>query len=146
MPVSTTAYVIRELATLADMEANLALLQHLNPTLQAAAYRTMLEDMIPNGYKQVAVYDGDKVIGLSGYWIITKLYCGKYIEMDNVVVNPAWRSRGIGQLLCNWIKEKAKSSGCKSIHLDVYAHNKHAHRFYFREGFMIEGFHMIQYL
>ncbi|HEY0272912.1 MAG TPA: GNAT family N-acetyltransferase, partial [Chitinophaga sp.] len=93
-----------------------------------------------------AVYKADQLIGLAGCWIITKFYCGRYIEMDNVIVDPAWRSHGIGRLLTEWVKAKAQETGCKSIHLDVYAHNKNAHRFYFREGFMIEGFHMIQYL
>ena len=146
MPVTATGFTLRELATMAEMKASYTLLLQLNPKMEATAYENMLQQMIPHNYKQVGVYKADQLVGLSGYWINTKLYCGKYIEMDNVIVDEAYRSHGIGKLLSNWILEKALAEDCKSIHLDAYAHNKKAHRFYFREGFMIEGFHMIRHL
>ncbi|WP_157753173.1 GNAT family N-acetyltransferase [Chitinophaga sp. MD30] len=125
-------FVLRELTTLEEMKANYWLLQLLNAPLQEADYETMLADMIPKGYGQVAVYEGERCVGISGFWIGTKIYCGKYIEMDNVVVDPTYRSGGIGKLLCRWIEEKAVATNCKTVMLDAYVQNRDAHRFYFR--------------
>jgi hypothetical protein len=41
--------------------------------------------MIPNNYKQIAVFEGDVCVGLSGLWSGTK-NSGKYLEIDNFIV------------------------------------------------------------
>jgi hypothetical protein len=43
--------------------------------------------MIPNNYKQIAVFEGDVCVGLSGLWSGTKLWSGKYLEIDNFIVH-----------------------------------------------------------
>lgn len=136
------AYRVRELLTLEEMIAQYPLLQQLNPTLTAEAYESMLPDMLRRGYRQVGVFLGAHCVGLSGFWVNTKLYCGRYIEMDNVIVDAAHRSSGIGKILADWIVEKGRAVGCQVAMLDVYVHNKNAHRFYHREGYTILGFHM----
>ncbi|RPD39411.1 GNAT family N-acetyltransferase [Chitinophaga barathri] len=135
-------YDLKELISYEEMKAQYFLLQQLNPKLQQNDYETMLPDMIRNGYRQVVVLENGAVTGMSGFWINTKLYCGKYIEMDNVVTDAAHRNKGIGKILCDWITQKGRAEGCKHILLDAYVINRDAHRFYFREGFFIEGFHM----
>ncbi|RAJ08905.1 acetyltransferase (GNAT) family protein [Chitinophaga skermanii] len=145
----TTApvFTLKELVTFEELAANYPLLQLLNPHLSQADYEEMLVHMLQHDYKQVAVLNERKeIIGLSGYWIGTKIYSGKYLEMDNVIVLPSYRSQGIGKILCHWMEEKAKAESCKCIMLDAYVVNKDAHRFYFREGFVILGFHMLKNL
>lgn len=135
-------YDLKELISFEEMKAQYFLLQQLNPRLLQDDYETMLPDMIRNGYRQVVVRENGQPIGMSGFWINTKLYCGKYIEMDNVVTDVNYRNKGIGKILCDWITQKGRTEGCKHILLDAYVNNRDAHRFYFREGFFIEGFHM----
>ncbi len=135
-------YDLKELISFEEMKAQYFLLQQLNPRLLQDDYETMLPDMIRNGYRQVVVLENGTPVGMSGFWINTKLYCGKYIEMDNVVTNVTHRSKGIGKILCDWITQKGRAEGCRHILLDAYVNNRDAHRFYFREGFFIEGFHM----
>lgn len=139
-------YELRELKVFSEMVVNYPLLQQLNAHLSLRDYEEMLKDMLRNNYRQLAVYDGDECIALSGFWINTKIYSGKYLEPDNVVVDIRYRSKGIGALMCNWLTKKAQEEGCKRMLLDVFVNNKDAHRFYFREGFMIEGFHMFKVL
>ena len=81
---------------------------------------------------------------ISGYWIGHKLYCGKYLEVDNFVVDDAHRSSGVGEHLLNWMTEEAKREGCELMMLDAYVENFKAHRFYYRQGFHARGFHYLR--
>ena len=92
----------------------------------------------------VLVWDGDFCAGLSGIWISTKIYSGKYLEMDNVVIDASYRSKGIGTLLTDFITKYAVESGCKTMMLDAYLENDKAHAFYERAGFVRRGYHFIK--
>ncbi len=81
------------------------------------------------------------VFGVSGFWINTKIWCGKYIEPDNVVIDRNYRSAGIGKMLMDWIMLEGKKLGCKTSVLDSYVSSDKARRFYFREGYIIKGFY-----
>lgn len=137
---------IRELQGIDEMLAQLSVLQELYPKLTLEYYREMLEKMLPNNYGQVAVFDGDVCIGVSGYWYGTKIWCGSYIELDNVVVAKSHRGTGAGKLLSEYLDEKAKSLGCNIMTLDAYTSNFKAHRFYYNQGYAPRGFHFIKIL
>ena len=146
MSMSAGGYKFVEFVTLDHMMEHYELLRQLSPQLTRDKCRLMLEDMLKHGYRMVGMLDGDKCIGLSGFWISTKLYSGKYVELDNVVIDKDHRSKGIGKLLCDWVVEEGKKAGCEMAMLDAYVENKDAHRFYFREGFIIRGFHFLKKL
>jgi len=137
---------VRELYTLEDMLALLNVMQFLYPDLTAENYTSMLKDMLPHNYGQIAVFEKDICVGISGYWTGTKLWCGKYIELDNVIVHPDYRSRGIGKILSDYIESKAVSNNCNILVLDAYTHNFGAHRFYYNQGFGPKGFHFVKVL
>ncbi|NDK54937.1 GNAT family N-acetyltransferase [Pontibacter fetidus] len=137
---------IRELVTLPEMLAQHALIQQLNPTMSLARYEELLLQMLPNGYRMAAVFTGDACVGLSGFWIGTKLYSGKYLEIDNFVVDSNYRSQRLGKQLSDWLHTIAEQEGCETIMLDAYATNAAAHKFYFREGFHIKGYHFYKTL
>lgn len=139
-------YKLSELTSIEQMLDQHELIVQLNPKLDKEHYAELLKDMIPHNYHQLAVFEGDKCIGLSGYWIATKIYSGKYLEMDNVVVDESARSKGIGKLLVDAIIKIGKEQNCKVIMLDAYLENKGAHRFYEREGFTAKGYHFIRKL
>lgn len=109
-------------------------------------YERMLKEMLGNGYRMAAVFDGEKSVGVSGFWIGTKLYSGKYLEPDNVIVDSAYRSKGVGKLLLDWLTAEAKRSGCKMLMLDAYVENFAGHKFYYREGFIARGYHFLKKL
>ncbi len=123
------------------------LIQQLNPAMTSARYSELLHAMVRQGnYFQVACFDNEKCLGLTGVWIGTQLWCGKFIEIDNFVVDQAYRKQGIGQKLVRWVEERAEKENCEMIRLDTYVTLDAAHRFYFARGFRIEGFHMTKRL
>lgn len=128
------------------MLPNYGLITQLSPKLTCEAYASMLQDMIPHNYFQVGAYEDDICIAVSGYWIGTKLYSGKYLEIDNFVVDKDHRSNGVGKHLVDWMIDEAKRNDCQMIMLDAYVENFSAHHFYYREGFIARGFHYLKKL
>lgn len=137
---------IKELKTLEEMLSQIETMKYLYPKLTLEKYQSYLQEMIPHNYNQVAVFEGDVCVGLSGFWIGTKLWCGKYIELDNFIVHPGHRSKGIGKLITDYINDKAIAIGCTSTVLDAYTTNFTAHRFYYNQGYGPKGFHFVKVL
>jgi GNAT superfamily N-acetyltransferase len=138
---------LRELNGLDEMLQTLDVLQELYPSLTPENYLADLKEMLPNNrYGQVAVFDGDTCVGVSGFWIGTKLWCGKYLEIDNLVVSAKVRSRGVGKMIFDYLAEKAQQEECSMVSLDSYTSNFKAHKFFYNEGFAPKGFHFINIL
>lgn len=130
-----------------EMAEGFRLIRQLNPDITEQEYLQRLPEMVKAGYFQVVVRDQEKnVIALSGIWINTKLYSGKYLEMDNVVVDMLVRSNGIGSILFEYAEKLAQEHECQCIMLDAYKENIKAHAFYVRKGFVARGFHFIKKL
>lgn len=128
-----------------EMKVCYPLVRQLNPEMTEQEYLQRLPDMIKAGYFQVVVKDeNNQVIALSGIWIGTKLYSGKYLEMDNVVVDIHHRSNGMGSVVFEYAEELARKNNCICIMLDAYKENIKAHGFYVRRGFISRGFHFIK--
>ncbi len=131
---------IREL-TVAEFPLILPLIEKHNAKIEPAELRRRLEAMIPHGYHCIAAFLGDQVVGVAGYWLGARFYCGEYMDVDNVVVAEDLRSQGIGDAMMRWLEAKAADLGCKVVALDSYVTFAGAHRFYFRRGYHILGFH-----
>jgi GNAT superfamily N-acetyltransferase len=138
--------VVRELIDKEEMLKNLSVLQDLYPSLTSSEYSSELDLMLPHNYGQVGVFEGDICLGLSGFWIGTKLWCGKYLELDNIVVSKTQRSQGIGKLIFDFLHKKALENDCTMLSLDSYTTNFNAHKFFYKEGFAPKGFHFINIL
>lgn len=138
--------VVRELIDKEEMLKNLPVLQDLYPSLTLSEYSSELDLMLPHNYGQVGVFEGDICLGLSGFWIGTKLWCGKYLELDNIVVSKTQRSQGIGKLIFDFLHKKALENDCTMLSLDSYTTNFKAHKFFYKEGFAPKGFHFINIL
>ena len=137
---------IRELKTMEEMLPHLAVLQELYPDLTVENYRKMLLEMLPNKYAQVAVFEQEKCIAISGYWLGTKLWCGSYLELDNVIVSQSARGTGAGKLIQHYLEAKAQELNCTIMALDAYTNNFKAHRFYYNQGYAPKGFHFVKIL
>jgi len=137
---------IRELHTLEEMLPYLSVIQELYPEITAEYYEELLQKMIPHNYHQVAVFNDNECIAISGYWIGRKLWCGLYLELDNVVVKESARGTGAGKLMEQYLNEKAAKLGANIMVLDAYTNNFKAHRFYYNQGYSPKGFHFIKVL
>lgn len=135
--------LFKELHSVEEMVEYLELIKEMYPDMTLEKYTAYLTDMIQNSYYQVVMLDGDEPIALSGYWVNTKLFSGKYIEFDNVIVSQAYRSKGIGKKLSDWLLEKGRELDCRLAVLDAYVENFGAHKFYYREGFVARGYHYV---
>jgi GNAT superfamily N-acetyltransferase len=120
------------------------LLQQLSPTVTPDYLDHVLDDMLAHGYRMAVVREGAGTLAVSGVWVGTKIYSGKYLEMDNVVVDAAHRSRGLGQLLTDFVTDLARREGCQMMMLDAYRENEGAHAFYERNGFVKRGYHFLK--
>ncbi len=139
-------FIIREIKTEKEMFSLYPLLVQLSPDLKKANYKRMLKDMLRHKYRMAGVFHQKQCVGLSGFWMATKIYSGKYVELDNVVIDKNYRSQGIGKLLCDWILKEAKKAGCTTAMLDAYTENEAGHKFYLREGFIVRGYHFLKKL
>ena len=120
------------------------LIRQLSPGVTEERYTHLLDDMLAHHYRMVALLDDGICVGISGIWVATKIYSGRYLEMDNVVVADTHRSKGIGKLLTDFVEKLALEEGCEIIMLDAYLENEKAHAFYEREGFTKRGYHFLK--
>ena len=137
---------VRKLNGKREMLAHIDVLRELYPTLEESDYSCQLDEMLPHNYFQVGAFDGDRCMGISGVWIGNKLWCGKYLEIDHIVIRNEARSEGIGKRLVDFLKKLAEEEQCISIGLDSFTFNHQSHKFFFREGFKIKGFHFVHVL
>lgn len=135
---------LQVLTTVDEILSQIEMIKFLYPNMTKERYESFLIDMIKKDYKQVAVFNDDKCIGLTGFWFGTKLWTGKYLEIDNFIVHPDYRKNGIGKLLTNFIDERAKELNCTCVVLDAFTGNFEAHKFYYNQGYVPRGFHFIK--
>ena len=136
--------LLKELTTKQGMLSNIELMRFLYPTFTVEKYDAYLTEMIPHNYKQIAVFEQDVCVGISGLWSGTKLWSGQYMEIDNFIVHPDHRKKGVGKMMTDYVDAKAKETGCTMIVLDAFTENFTAHRFYYNQGYVPKGFHFLK--
>ena len=105
-------------------------------------YLSHIEEMRSSDYSLFSmVNDEGKCIAVVGYRIGRRLYCGKYLHIDNLIVSEDCRSKGIAKKLVDFCKNSAKENNCDVILADSYVENRVAHRLFLQEKFHIRGFH-----
>ncbi len=127
----------------AELPAAAALLALLNPETPAEIIVERLHALLTDHahYQLFGAFGGDTLVGVAGAWIATKIWCGRYLEIDNLVVAPERRSAGVGSLLIRHLEALARKRHCNIVVLDSYTANHPSHRLYHRLGFEIWGFH-----
>ena len=138
--------LVRELVDKEEMLSYLPVLNELYPSLTAEEYSRELDEMLPCRYGQVAAFEEDECVAICGFWIGNKLWIGKYLELDNIVVRASHRSQGVGKLMFDFLERKAVEQQCKMLSLDSYTSNFKAHKFFYNEGYAPKGFHFVKLL
>lgn len=120
----------------------LDLLKQLNPEMDVKHIENAQIEMakVPN-YKCFGLFQNEQLIGISSGWTTVRIYCGKQLELDNVIIDSKIQSKGYGKYFMNAIKDWSVKNDYKSIGLNTYVQNSRSHKFYFNEGFKILGFH-----
>jgi len=114
--------------------------RQLRPALDAD-YPAQIERMIGEGARLVQLVDEGEVRAIGLWRVFETTYCGRRLEIEDLVSSEAHRSRGYGAALLCWFDARAVALKCPTTTLHSAVHRDRAHRFYFREGFHILGFH-----
>ena len=130
--------------SLKEMINTHSIIQLMYPNLLLNQYELMLSDMITKGYSQIEIKTNNQTIGVVGIWENTKLWCGKYIELDNVVLSSEFRSQGVGNKLMVFIEKYASKNEVKLLACDAYNDNYKAIKFYYNQGFIGRGVHFVK--
>ena len=124
-----------------NMDSIIPLVAQLNSEVPIKTLKQRLKLMLEKDFHCLGVYKKDTLIGVAGYWIGFRFWCGKYIDIDNFIVDKNHRNKGIGKLLMKKLAQIAKDENCEISVLDTYTQNHKSHKFYHQENFQIVGFH-----
>jgi GNAT superfamily N-acetyltransferase len=91
------------------------------------------------GHVYVALVDGKLVGMVSILFTVSTAEGGRAAWLEDMIVHPGWRGRGIGERLLQEAISGARSSGCVRITLLTDSANESATRFYGRSGFARSG-------
>jgi GNAT superfamily N-acetyltransferase len=117
-------------------------LRQLRPHLEEAEFVPAVRRMAPHGFRLVFAEDeGGEVRAVAGYRVTEMLRTGLMLEVDDLVTDAEARSGGFGRALMDWLVAEAEALGCSVVELDSGVQRHDAHRFYFREGMHILGYH-----
>ncbi|WP_452223292.1 GNAT family N-acetyltransferase [Lacinutrix chionoecetis] len=130
-----------------DINSIIPLIQKLtNHANSDAILKERFATMVKENYECAGVFEGDKLIGISGMWFQTRHYAGKSVEFDHVYIDDAYRSKGLGKDFFNWLHNYVKAKGCTTSELNTYVQNYPSHKFYYNLGYEIYGYHFYKSL
>lgn len=113
---------------------------HLDRERYVAGVRHLMQS---EGYALAALRDGGVVRAVAGFRVITMLYRGRLLVVDDLVTDAVARSRGHGAQMLDWLRDEARRRECVEIQLISRVTREDAHRFYLRNGFRIECLHLV---
>lgn len=127
-----------------NLSSIIPLLKLLNPTMTDELLIKRLNEIQEYNYNCIGIYQQDKLVGISGFWILYKIYSGKHIEPDNVIIDPSYRNQNLGAALMKWIHDYAAENNCNTSELNCFTNNHKGYKFWIEQGYEIIGFHMIK--
>ncbi len=84
--------------------------------------------------------EGEEVLGLAVCRWHEDTFNGVKFYVDDLVITEKKRSRGVGKALLAHLEAIARGVGAEGMVLDSGTQRLQAHKFYFREGFVIPSF------
>ncbi len=120
------------------------LIQHHKHISEEDFLKAIDEILVEKNYQMIAGYIGEEIVGIAGYWVLTRFYSGKYIQVGNMVVDEKYRNSGIGKTMLGFVEDEGRKQGCQHFILDSRLDNKKSHDFYLREGFEVIGYHFMK--
>ncbi len=143
-PDATPHVTVRRGAS-ADLEAVFALVEELaaferlpeEVVTTPAIYR---EDLAEGWFELLVAEDADgTIVGAMIYFWSYSTWKGRMLYLEDFVVAPDQRRRGIGEALWASLVEAAQAGGCTSIKWQVLDWNASAKAFYTKQGAELEG-------
>ena len=113
----------------------------LRPQYQETSLIAQFKQQQAEGYQLAYVEQDGNILCVAGFVMGSKLAWSKHIYVDDLVTSEQHRSTGAGKCMIDWLKQHAKKNGCQQLHLDSGVQRFAAHKFYLREGFVINSHH-----
>lgn len=130
-------WFVRHAETDAEIASCFPVMRELRPHLTTAAELVdRARRQAREGYRILAAWDGDAVIGLAGYRRQTNMIRGPFLYVDDLVVRSDRRRGRLGAALLDAVRAEAPGLGCASLVLDTGLDNPLGQRFYFRYGML----------
>ena len=124
-----------------DVPALMPLFEVHEPKIPVAVIEQRIREMFSQGYRCVGTYRNDKLIAMSGVWIMTKYHVGKHVVADHVFVLPQFRGQGIARRMIDFLFSYGEQNDCIAMEIDAYLYNQSAHEFWKSLGFKDIGLH-----
>ena len=138
---------IRHIESDVDLEASFSVMKELRPHLSdPATYAAQIARQRAQGYRLLAAWRDDAIVGLAGYRLQDNLIYGRFIYVDDLVVTASLQRGGFGEGLLQAARQQAVALHCKHFVLDTGLHMALAQRFYFRQGLLAKGMHFVEAL
>ncbi len=124
-----------------------AVMRELRPKLESeAAFVALVQRQQAEGYRLAWLEHEGEVVSLAGFRVQQMLSSGLTLYVDDLVTGAAFRSKGHGKAMLEWLVAHARELGCETFSLDSGTHRTEAHAFYFREGMRVNSFHFAKAL
>ncbi len=103
-------------------------------------YVGKMQTVFASGGEMCVVVREDQVVGVAVFRYFENTHVGHKFYVDDLVTDEGFRSSGVGHALLAFLEKLARSRGCSTMELDSGTQRTRAHKFYFREGFVIPSF------
>ena len=104
--IDKNSLVIKKFTSAKEMEQAFPLVQQMYANMTFETYCEYISEMIAaNNFCMIGIFAEEKLVGVCGYWILLMLYCGRYIQASNLVVDKNVRGLGVGKLILNYLEE-----------------------------------------
>lgn len=146
--VGAMSVQLREMTVEDDLLVCVPVMRVLRPHLEAddVAVVDRIRRQMAQGYRLLAIFDGTTVVALAGFRLQENLVFGRFLYVDDVVVDPDARRQGHAESLLDAVREIAVASGQDVLALDTALSNTGAQRVYHRCGYETVAYHLIQRL
>ncbi|MEH2172690.1 GNAT family N-acetyltransferase [Nostoc sp.] len=116
-------------------------ISQLRPHLEQTKFVEQVRYQIKEGYQLAFLEVEKQAVAVAGFRIANCLALGKFLYIDDLVVDELKRSHSYGQQLFQWLIEYARNHGCKHLSLDSGVQRFAAHRFYLMQRMNITSHH-----
>ena len=116
-------------------------MSQLRPHLHQADFLEKVRYQMKEGYKLAFLQKQEQTLAVAGFRISNCLALGKFLYIDDLVVDELNHSRSYGQHLFQWLIEYAQNHQCQHLSLDSGVQRFQAHRFYLMQRMNITSHH-----
>ncbi|MEH2065186.1 MAG: GNAT family N-acetyltransferase [Nostoc sp.] len=116
-------------------------ISQLRPQIIQSKFVEQVRYQMKEGYQLVFLEVEKEAVAIAGFRIYNCLSSGRFLYIDDLVVDEFKRSHGYGQQLFQWLIEYARNHECKHLSLDSGVQRFAAHRFYLIQRMSITSHH-----